>query len=445
MQRVIRLKLNVRECESFETKKDCWNRIYQISNDCWKAANHIATGQLMNDQLVKRIYARKKIDTSDKEQITAIENKIFSQDGFFGTKRQATTERDIKNVFPNIPPCITNPLNQIVFKSYGKDKKDLLMGKRSLRTYKQGMPFPITNSHMNFITREDDKHYFIWSLGPNEKMMFEIYYGQDRANFRSTIDKVINEQVKIGTSSIQLKDKELYLLLVVNEEVQQKSLDPNVFVGVDLGIKIPAYCALSNNKATLAIGSVDDFLRVSMQIKNRRRRLQKVLVGAKSGHGRKRKLKALNRFSELQKNFNETYNHMISKQVVDFALKYNASVIKLENLEGINREARRNLFLRDWPYFQLQEMIIYKTKKYGIKVIKVNPSYTSQTCSVCGNLEEGQRISQSEFVCKKCGYQGNADYNAAINIARSENTSMKKDKEVIKKKKTKETIDICWE
>ena len=44
---------------------------------------------------------------------------------------------------------------------------------------------------------------------------------------------------------------------------------------------------------------------------------------------------------------------------------------------------------------------------------------TSQKCSKCGNLEEGQRINQSHFKCKKCGYEENADFNASRNIALS--------------------------
>lgn len=434
MPRVVRLKLNVRESDSYPTKQDCWKRIYQISDDCWKAANHIASGQFMNDQLIRRVYARKKIDSKDKEQTTAIENEIFSKDGFFGTKRQATTERDIKDVFPNIPSCITNPLNQIVFQSYVKDKKDLLMGKKSLRTYKQGMPFPITTSHMNFITKEDDKHYFIWSLGSDEKMMFEIYYGQDRANYRSTIEKVIKDEIKISTSSIQLKDKQLYLLLVVNDVIQEKPLDPEIFVGVDLGINIPAYCALNNGKSRMSIGSKEDLFRNRTQIANRRRRLQKGLVGAKSGHGRKRKMKALDRFRELEKNFVHSYNHFVSKRVIDFAIQNNASMIKLENLEGFDKDQKDSIILRNWSYFELQQMIIYKAKKFGIQVKMIDPAYTSQTCSKCGHLEDGQRLSQSEFVCKNCGYKENADYNAAVNIAKSEITKSKKTKVVVEKK-----------
>jgi transposase len=51
------------------------------------------------------------------------------------------------------------------------------------------------------------------------------------------------------------------------------------------------------------------------------------------------------------------------------------------------------------------------------RVAKINPAYTSQTCSVCGHCAPGNRESQAVFRCVACGHQANADVNAAANIA----------------------------
>lgn len=63
-------------------------------------------------------------------------------------------------------------------------------------------------------------------------------------------------------------------------------------------------------------------------------------------------------------------------------------------------------------------MIEYKAGKYNIEIEKINPKYTSQTCSKCGHKEKENRESQSKFKCKSCGGEMNADYNAAVNIAK---------------------------
>ncbi len=51
------------------------------------------------------------------------------------------------------------------------------------------------------------------------------------------------------------------------------------------------------------------------------------------------------------------------------------------------------------------------------RVEKVNPAYTSQTCSVCGHSAPENRESQAVFRCVACGHRANADMNAAVNIA----------------------------
>ena len=66
-------------------------------------------------------------------------------------------------------------------------------------------------------------------------------------------------------------------------------------------------------------------------------------------------------------------------------------------------------------------MINYKAAKYGIKVEKIRPTYTSRTCSWCGHegFRKGEIFICENPACEKCGEKENADYNAARNIANS--------------------------
>ena len=58
-------------------------------------------------------------------------------------------------------------------------------------------------------------------------------------------------------------------------------------------------------------------------------------------------------------------------------------------------------------------------KNMGVAVITVDPKDTSITCHMCNHKDRDSRISQAEFQCTNhdCGYAGNADVNAAHNIA----------------------------
>jgi transposase len=51
------------------------------------------------------------------------------------------------------------------------------------------------------------------------------------------------------------------------------------------------------------------------------------------------------------------------------------------------------------------------------RVEKINPAFTSQRCSACGHVDARSRESQARFMCTACGFAGNADVNAARNIA----------------------------
>ena len=65
---------------------------------------------------------------------------------------------------------------------------------------------------------------------------------------------------------------------------------------------------------------------------------------------------------------------------------------------------------------QIRQFTMYKLEQKGKLGIEINARKTSQECSECGHTEKSNRKSQSKFSCNKCGFELNADYNAAINI-----------------------------
>ena len=72
--------------------------------------------------------------------------------------------------------------------------------------------------------------------------------------------------------------------------------------------------------------------------------------------------------------------------------------------------------LGNWAFDQLRNFVAYKAEAAGVPVVYVDPRNSSRTCSQCGHLDKANRKSQSSFVCQKCGYQANADFNAAVNL-----------------------------
>jgi len=61
------------------------------------------------------------------------------------------------------------------------------------------------------------------------------------------------------------------------------------------------------------------------------------------------------------------------------------------------------------------EHLCFKAESAGRTVVKVNPAYTSQTCSSCGAIHK-LSLAEREFRCSDCGLVLGRDLNAARNI-----------------------------
>ena len=286
-------------------------------------------------------------------------------------------------------------------------RNGLAKGERTISNYKRTNPLITRGRNLKFCHEYGSYNDFLDKLFTSElevfvkwvnKIKFKIVFGNPHRSheLRCVIKNIFEEVYKVQGSSIQFDKTGKKIILNLSMAIPKRKieLDENTVVGVALGIAVPAVCALNNNEYTSTIGSMDDFLRVRTKIQAQRRRLQKSLKYTNGGHGRKKKLKPLKRFEDYERNFAKTYNHMISRQVVDFAVKHNAKYINMEDLEGYTAN---DFILQNRSYYQLEQYITYKAGIYGIEVRTVNP-YPR---------------------CKSCGAELDADLDAAKNIAKS--------------------------
>ena len=83
---------------------------------------------------------------------------------------------------------------------------------------------------------------------------------------------------------------------------------------------------------------------------------------------------------------------------------------------NVRQKSGLNKSILDQGCGLLKRMLEYKLRWSGGMLLLVDPAYTSQTCSVCGHVDAGNRTDQKTFHCLHCGHEAHADVNAAQNI-----------------------------
>lgn len=113
-------------------------------------------------------------------------------------------------------------------------------------------------------------------------------------------------------------------------------------------------------------------------------------------------------------------SYYINKEMKDINFKDNM-LIAVENLKNMKYKMKergrlskniRSVFY-NLSYKQVLQRIEMLCEENRVAFRRVSPYYTSLTCSHCGHMEKGNRLSQELFVCQKCGYSANADFNAS--------------------------------
>lgn len=169
-------------------------------------------------------------------------------------------------------------------------------------------------------------------------------------------------------------------------------------LGIDLGV---------NN---LAVTSDNKFF--GQKIKQQRIRHDKLIseIQTKCTKSAKRKLRKISgRWRKLM----AWTNHNISKSIVEPLDQ--GDVIVMEDLVNIRKTAKYNKWIHKWAFFQLRSFIEYKAFRKGIRVVYINPAYTSKTCNRCHNLDTSRH--NGFFKCNTCNHSLNSDINGARNIA----------------------------
>ena len=132
---------------------------------------------------------------------------------------------------------------------------------------------------------------------------------------------------------------------------------------------------------------------------------------------------SISRKQQGSRNFDQTLTER-DKLINQFCNELDLSSINhlvVEDLNNVKKNSKGKIHkqfnnkLQRWAYPKVLAKLERLCEENGIQFTKVNPAYTSQTCSKCGTIDKTNRKGES-YQCKVCSTSMDADINASINI-----------------------------
>ena len=332
----------------------------------------------------------------------------------------------IKKEYPTIPSGTVSSLAMFLKARWGADCKDVFYrGDKSLSTFKK--TFPILCSNAQYKLTHDSTNGFVMTVTLAGKQhegirRFEVMLSTLRipGGVKSILDNMITEKYKKGEAKIGYDKRKgkWFANIAYKFEPEKKDINPDIICGIDLGVAVPFYAAITDSFERLYPSDGMEIFSFRRQIEKRRRAIQKqIRFSNRKGRGRKHALSPTETIQQKINNYRDNKYHLYTKRIIEFAVKNQAGTIQLEDLTTLMEEKQMDSFLKNWSIHSFYEKLEYKAKEAGIIIKKVNPQYTSQRCSECGHISRDNRKSQKEFLCVACAHKSNADYNAARNLS----------------------------
>jgi putative transposase len=177
-------------------------------------------------------------------------------------------------------------------------------------------------------------------------------------------------------------------------------------VGIDVGLKV--FLADSNGRTV----ENPRFFRTSQATLRRKQR--RLCARAKGSHRRHKMARSTAQTHLKIERQRRDFHYKTAKRYAD---AYSTIVVEDLNLRGLSRSRLAKSIL-DAAWGAFLDILTYKAGSAGGQVVRINPRYTTQKCSKCGELVQ-KSLSVRMHICPSCGYVADRDVNAARNILRA--------------------------
>ena len=175
-------------------------------------------------------------------------------------------------------------------------------------------------------------------------------------------------------------------------------------VGIDVGLK--TFASLSSGEN---IENPRFFRKEEKALAKAQRKLAKQKRGSRE---RKKARTVVSRIHERVRNRRHDFVHQTARRLVN---RYGVIAVEKLNVKGMVKNHCLAKSISDASWSMFRSVLTNKAESAGRLVVAVNPAYTSQMCSGCGDIQK-KLLSVRTHRCLSCGLVLDRDTNAAVNI-----------------------------
>jgi transposase, IS605 orfB family len=271
-------------------------------------------------------------------------------------------------------------------------------------------------SNLSYLVR-CDRFYFENGYVKVEKVG-KIKYKADYKNLN------LEELSKFSNVRISNENDKWILTFSIKYENQVQITEKNGSLGIDLGVGRLA--VISHNGKKLTYSNINKSKRVR-KLTSKLKHVQRVIsrkyeVGNKLNDKKYQKTNSILKYEKLARriyrkisNIRKDQRHKITRELVNL----NPAVVIMEdlNVKGMMKNKHLAKAISEIGFYDFIRTMKYKCEESNIKFFQVDRFFpSSKTCSHCGCVHKGLKLSDRIFECPSCGFTIDRDFNAAVNL-----------------------------
>lgn len=302
---------------------------------------------------------------------------------------QAAMWRDWRNEEPEENPLrmLNMSAGQQVLRRLDGAFREFFRGKRGFPRYKKRHYFNSVNYKPGDGSRIRDRQLYVQNTG-----LITVRW------HRALAEGKLKNIILLGKAS------GWYVCFQVELPEPEPEAHDGPAVGIDVGI---------SHTLALSDGRTLDSPKYLEKSLKKLRRLQRQVARRKKGSKCQRQaVEQLAKQQEYIANQRRDWWHKVTRQLVD---SYGVIVLEDLNLNFMLQNGKLARSAHDVSLGMFRDLLDYKAMEAGVKVVTVNPAYTSQACSGCG-CNVAKKLNVRVHACPDCGLILDRDVNAAVNI-----------------------------